>query len=258
MPKRAGWVNVDPDHHLVGLKSPIYVKRWGYKVDRQTILDRMFEVAQKAEGTPVDVWKQGRDRDKPHLFIAQYHPAFRKFRDTLGSQLGEILKMISWPTRAHRKPIWALEGGDPDAGLVYDIQWKVVEEYVQRIIRQRLGRKQERKLWTASFLETHPKTVKDKLWRAPWRVLYKRVVQTGMYYPACGGGGYDGDYDWEPAGLANAKSHVLYWLERVHAPGILSFNRGEYELDGAFIVERENTFNWSAERAAEVLMGATQ
>lgn len=40
-----------------------------------------------------------------------------------------------------------------------------------------------------------------------------RTVMTGSYYPPSGGyGGYEGDYDWEPGGLSNAKAHRLLTL----------------------------------------------
>ncbi len=45
-----------------------------------------------------------------------------------------------------------------------------------------------------------------------YRVSKRKVVKTGTYCP--GGGGYDyyGEYDYNPAYLANEKTHVLYGL----------------------------------------------
>jgi hypothetical protein len=40
-------------------------------------------------------------------------------------------------------------------------------------------------------------------------VLRKYTRMTGTYYPPSGGYSYDGDYDYEPGGLDNAKAHVI-------------------------------------------------
>jgi hypothetical protein len=42
------------------------------------------------------------------------------------------------------------------------------------------------------------------------RVYSKRIVKTGSYYPPSGGHDYwTGEYDYEPGGLADAKTHVI-------------------------------------------------
>jgi hypothetical protein len=44
-------------------------------------------------------------------------------------------------------------------------------------------------------------------------VTSKRVVKTGDYYHSSGGyDSYTGEYDYEPGGLSNEKTHVLYTL----------------------------------------------
>ncbi len=63
----------------------------------------------------------------------------------------------------------------------------------------------DRQLWT----ETQPDLVNHR-----WAVVSKRTVRTGCYYAPGGGYTYDGDYDYEPGGLQNAKSHVLLTLSR--------------------------------------------
>lgn len=40
-------------------------------------------------------------------------------------------------------------------------------------------------------------------------VFGKRVVKTGIYYPPTGGYDYFGEYDREPGGLSNERTHIL-------------------------------------------------
>lgn len=44
-------------------------------------------------------------------------------------------------------------------------------------------------------------------------VVSKRVVRTGKYYSAHSSTDYWGEYDYEPAGLENAKSHIILGLQ---------------------------------------------
>lgn len=47
---------------------------------------------------------------------------------------------------------------------------------------------------------------KDKI----YTILNKRVVKTGTYYGPCGGyDSYSGEYDYDPGGLENMKTHIL-------------------------------------------------
>lgn len=41
------------------------------------------------------------------------------------------------------------------------------------------------------------------------RVLAKKVRMTGDYYPPWSGQTYEGEHDYEPGGLSNAKAHVI-------------------------------------------------
>ena len=61
----------------------------------------------------------------------------------------------------------------------------------------------ERTIHTYSLLP-----IKDKF----AEVIGRRIVKTGTYFPASGGMDYWGECDYEPAGLANEKTHVLYTL----------------------------------------------
>lgn len=44
-------------------------------------------------------------------------------------------------------------------------------------------------------------------------VIARKTVMTGTYSPASGGYSYDGDYDYDPAYLEDAKARVVYTLE---------------------------------------------
>lgn len=50
-----------------------------------------------------------------------------------------------------------------------------------------------------------------------------KIVKTGRYFSPCTSHGYEGDYDWEPGGLSNEKTHKLlrvgytgYWIEAIN------------------------------------------
>lgn len=52
-----------------------------------------------------------------------------------------------------------------------------------------------------------------KLEKGPYVVKGVRIVQTGRYYPPCGGyDPYHCEYDWEPGGIAEAKTHKILQL----------------------------------------------
>lgn len=46
-----------------------------------------------------------------------------------------------------------------------------------------------------------------------YSILEKRIVKTGEYYPPSYIQMYDGEVDYEPAGLKNSKTHILLCLE---------------------------------------------
>lgn len=70
----------------------------------------------------------------------------------------------------------------------------------------------ERRLWTSTRPELDEQTV---------LVVSKRAVHTGRYYAPSSGYGPDYDYDYEPGGLTNRRSHLLLRVARlgmIHAP----------------------------------------
>jgi hypothetical protein len=233
--RRRGWAPV-PKGKPIALLEPIHIKRWGYEVDRQTVLDKlMAEACADDNGNR----KTFIEDQNPHLTIAQRHPLFRKYWELMPGAFNLALHELQ-ESYEGRKIDFQIE-----SKLVYDVHWKVVEHYVQQIVRAQMGREQERKLWTDGFSSN---SVASGSWRGPWDVLYKRVVKTGRYYPATGG-----DEDCDPAMLCDEKTHVLFWVERARLPG-MKFVRDADNLGGQFIVERSNTVEWSNQRSAEILM----
>lgn len=242
--RRSGWVPI-PRGNAVALLEPIHVKRWGYEVDRDTVLAKLLQEANAAQSDRILI----ADRVTPHLFIAQYHPKFKTYWEKMApavqqaiSSLHEIREGEGWlDFEAEEK-------------LIHDLHFKVVEKYVRQIVKERMWSQQERKLWTEVFGDN---ALKSGAWRGPWSVLYKRVVKTGTYYPATGGSSGGGfECEPEPASLCGEKTHVLLWVEHAPLTGI-SFRRDVEQLSGQFVVERSNTIEWSNQRVADILMGAT-
>jgi hypothetical protein len=54
-----------------------------------------------------------------------------------------------------------------------------------------------------------------ELLNATATVSSRKVRKTGTYVPASGGYNYEGEYDYDPAYLANEKTHVLYELRKI-------------------------------------------
>jgi hypothetical protein len=82
---------------------------------------------------------------------------------------------------------------------------KILDELAYLKLRNEGFGGQERQLFTLSR-----ESLRDKI----GNVVERKVVKTGKYFPASGGyDSYYGEYDWEPGGLANEKTHVLF---RVH------------------------------------------
>lgn len=75
------------------------------------------------------------------------------------------------------------------------------------LVRTRNWGGKERRLHYADWEipETHWKGLEQE-------ILGKRIVKTGDYYPPSGGTDYWGDYEHEPGGLANERTHVLLLL----------------------------------------------
>lgn len=58
----------------------------------------------------------------------------------------------------------------------------------------------------------------DKLADVKVKVTNKQMARTGTYFPPTGGGtDYWGEYDYEPGGLTDMKTHVLF---KFHIPGV--------------------------------------
>lgn len=240
--KRAGWVPI-PGGDMVGLTEPTFVKRWGYKVDRDTVLDKLMKEACADENSKSTIFLGA---ENPHLTIAQRHPLFKKYWELMPGAFHLILDSLK-VSEEGRKIDFHVEDK-----LLYDIHWKVVEHFVQQVVRGEMDKVQERKLWTGSFYDFTNDSIRNttpELWRGPWNVLYRRIVKTGTYYPATG---YDEDCD--PACLAEEKTHVLYWLE--HAERAKHQITSDYGwMHEPYFVEKSNTHDWACEKTARILMG---
>jgi len=136
--------------------------------------------------------------------------------------------------------------------ILHTFHAKVVEQYVRNIIAKQMKTGAKRKLWTVPILETYPQLAKDQAWRGPWKLYHKRVVKTGTYIEASGGGfDYWGEAnDYYPPYLEDQKTHILYWLDREDGY--------RYEMNGSqtIFVEKKHTQDWQLERVAELLMEA--
>lgn len=235
--RRGGWVPV-PRGKAIALLDPIHIKRWGYEVDRETVLAKMVE--ETKEFLPDKIFVP--DRVNPHLLIAEYHPKFKTYWEKMAPSVRDAISSLH-----------ELKKGDgwldfeAEEKLIHDVHFKVVERYVRQIVKERMWKQQERKLWTGGFNDS---VLASGAWRGPWVALYKRVVKTGMYHPATGG-----SEDCDPASLGNEKTHVLLWIER-EAPPWPTTRKGDEELTGQFIVERTNTTDWAHQRVSDILMEA--
>lgn len=96
----------------------------------------------------------------------------------------------------------ALEGlnSTPSEEPTHDPLWGVALKLAYKIgAYQRLGGR-NRQLWTEEWPDLAGRIMTVKA---------KHMAYTGIYYPPSGGYTYDGDYDYEPGGLTQRKSHLL-------------------------------------------------
>lgn len=228
-----GWTPIRNGKPL-GISEPTYIKRWGYEVDRSTVLDKLF-----SEATGHNPSAKRDDREKPHRIIAHRHPVFSDYWKVVPNLMTEALKLL--PLRDAEK-------------VVHANHREVVEAYVRNVVREQMVREQKRTLWKKSFLETlPPAAVNAESWRGPWEPIGKRVVKTGTYSPESGGPNDYGDSDYEPASLVDAKTHVLL-LIRYAEHGLLL--PGRNGLCGLFVIERAISYDWRCEKVARTLMEA--
>ena len=219
-PYGRGWKPVTK--YLIGLQKPECVQRWGYEVDRKIVLERLRKEALKLMeeetlGRPLDL--------NEHVMIAQHHPTFSSVREALKTIRGAIVSVSG-------------------EGVMPEIFHELVEAHIQNVVAKCKRTGQQRKLW----METIGGSEGGEGWRGPWRVLAKRIVKTGTYEAASGGGrDYFGEQDdYEPACLCNQKAHVLLLAEH--------WDDREGKWLGEITVERTNTFPWECEQAAQKLM----
>ena len=245
--KKAGWVPI-PGDQMVSLLTPIYVKRWGYEVSRETVLQKLLEEAYKAvpgASAPIFVGVG----DHPHLTIAQRHPMFKKYWESMPQSFDKILETLDFEEKGGKIDLRVLNYNVNS--LLHDIHWKVVEHFVQAVVDEQRRKTQARKLFTASFEETHDKkVVAAGTWRGPWIVRFRRIVKTGTYHPCSGGGP---DWEPDPPHLSHEKTHVLYWLD--YAPRYKDNFDDKYKGLETVYVEKSNTVDWACEKSARVLMG---
>lgn len=84
----------------------------------------------------------------------------------------------------------------------------------------------ERKIYTAQYED-----FKDKV----YLVVDKKVVKTGKYFPPWSGQNYEGEWDGEPGGLDDCKTHVLLFLNSWHHTAL---NNHEPPYDTYLVIER--------------------
>lgn len=94
--------------------------------------------------------------------------------------------------------------------LHYRARQELVRGIAMAACRQRGFGGRERSLHT---------TVHESARDVIMEVTKKRIVKTGLYYAPYGHYSYDGEYDYEPGGLDNTKTHVLLhtgwgWIEQ--------------------------------------------
>ena len=215
---------------VVALKEPIQVVKWGYEVTRQDILEKMSNDVLSFNGKP------------EHSGIALGHPKFAHYREILPDVMMKLTASISDSLAGQ---IQEFDSTDEQrkADLEARLHYAVVETVVREEVGKHLVQGTERKLFTKA-IDTNNKG----RWKSPWTVTHKRVVKTGKYRPSSEYVSYEGEHEYDSGGLDDMKTHVLFKLYREHLDGFPS--NGQLEI----IVDKENTYEFAGERAAELLM----
>ena len=108
-------------------------------------------------------------------------------------------------------------------------RWKkvtkeIVKSLAYDLIHKRIRTGNVRKIYTERREELIGKKVK---------VMGKSLARTGTYYPPTGGGtDYNGEYDYEPGGLKDPKTHVIFEFAEsgVYDPKLLKIERCNVKL----------------------------
>lgn len=257
---KRGWRPVTSSA-AVGLQRPRFVRRVGYEVDFGTVLGEMLEEAPvqmiHREGDDSvalqrlcwsrDCGVPAFDRESVARLIL-CHPVFEEYRDQGGAFLQKLVETIK---------------DDFDQSAVYRRLWDhASRELVRAVVKERLRKKlltsssRERRVWFEDdddvlrryALGAGSAGVASDWWVGPWSVEARRDCATGKYVPASGGRDSWGEDDFEPACLADVKTHVIL---RLCSDGRARFAVPYGQLVAASL--KEDVFDWETHQTLEAI-----
>ena len=209
---------------IVRVIKPMVLDRVGYDVNYRDVYNSMLEVDKDDEGRDLKMI-YGTHED-PVLKDKELAKLIQDFSDAVD-------RRTATKENAFSKYI-AIPIGLPELDL------RVTKTVLQYLARQVVKKEMDKDGQLRKKYEHEVPGIKDSF----MQVVGRRIALTGKRYKPSGGYDfYSGDYDYEPGGLTDTKTHILYKIRRQIMPRYYMCptwdkykgERHDYEIDKEYL-----------------------